>query len=75
MLTGSTSNNGVDPWNMSSVDQALGANTRKKSPQEFLGANAGLVNLDDLVSRAPQKGEYLVWLVSSPVAFDCVPDP
>ncbi|XP_064594736.1 LOW QUALITY PROTEIN: epsin-2-like [Liolophura sinensis] len=55
-LTGSTSNNGVDPWNMSSVDQALGANARKKSPQEFLGANAGLVNLDDLVSRAPQKG-------------------
>lgn len=40
-----------DPWNMDGMGSALQADKQKqrKTPQEFLGANSKLVNLDDLV--------------------------
>lgn len=40
-----------DPWNMDGMGSALNADKQKqrKTPQEFLGANSNLVNLDDLV--------------------------
>lgn len=40
-----------DPWNLDGMGSALQADKQKhrKTPQEFLGANSSLVNLDDLV--------------------------
>lgn len=41
----------TDPWNMSGMESGLPKDQpkRNKTPQEFLGANSGLVNLDELV--------------------------
>ncbi|XP_052767053.1 epsin-2-like isoform X1 [Mya arenaria] len=40
----------TDPWNMSGLQSAVPEQPkRNKTPQEFLGANSGLVNLDELV--------------------------
>lgn len=43
-------------WSMSSMEQNLPNPARKKSPEDFLGANANLVNLDLLVAKDPPKG-------------------
>ena len=41
----------TDPWNLDDMGSSLPSDKQKqrKTPQEFLGANSGLVNLDDLV--------------------------
>ncbi|XP_052234444.1 epsin-1-like isoform X4 [Dreissena polymorpha] len=40
----------VDPWDMSALESSMNEQPkRNKTPQEFLGANSGLVNLDELV--------------------------
>lgn len=40
----------TDPWSMSGMDSSLPEQPkRNKTPQEFLGANSNLVNLDELV--------------------------
>ncbi|XP_041364512.1 epsin-2-like [Gigantopelta aegis] len=50
----STSENSNSSWNMEPLNQSLPE--RKKSPLDFLGAHTGLVNLDELVSKEPTKG-------------------
>lgn len=44
-----------DPWNMDGMGSALTGDKQKqrKTPQEFLGANSNLVNLDNLVKTDP----------------------
>ncbi|KAK6170541.1 hypothetical protein SNE40_018913 [Patella caerulea] len=53
-----TENNSKDLWDLtgmnSSIDQAT--TNARKTPQDFLGANAALVNLDELVAKNPPKG-------------------
>lgn len=45
---------------MGSMQQALPSDSgRKKKAEDFLGANANLVNLDQLVSKQPAKGQEL----------------
>ncbi|KAL8593220.1 hypothetical protein ACOMHN_009875 [Nucella lapillus] len=46
---------GGNAWDMSGMQQGLPDPSRKKSPEDFLGANANLVNLDQLVAKAPPK--------------------
>ena len=56
---------GGEAWNMGGMQQNLPDPSRKKSPEDFLGANANLVNLDQLVAKAPPKGQSaacIVWL-------------
>lgn len=53
LLSGGGSSGG-DAWNMSGMRHNLPEKT--KSPEDFLGANANLVNLDQLVAKAPPKG-------------------
>ena len=43
---------------MSGLGQDL--SSKPKSAESFLGANANLVNLDQLVSKAPPKGKFVV---------------
>ncbi|KAL4240939.1 Epsin-2 [Mactra antiquata] len=45
----------TDPWSMSSMESSLPGEQpkRNKTPQEFLGANSNLVNLDELVKSDP----------------------
>ncbi|XP_012945473.1 epsin-1 [Aplysia californica] len=52
---GSQTNGSAGAFDMSGLGQDLGEN-KKKSAEDFLGANANLVNLDQLVSKAPPKG-------------------
>ncbi|XP_076458958.1 epsin-2-like isoform X3 [Babylonia areolata] len=47
---------GGDTFNMGSMQQNLPNPSRGKSPEDFLGANAALVNLDQLVANVPTKG-------------------
>ncbi|KAL5017855.1 hypothetical protein ScPMuIL_003577 [Solemya velum] len=42
---------GSDPWVMSGMQQSLDQQDKKKTPRDFLGDNAALVNLDELVSK------------------------
>ncbi|XP_052234443.1 epsin-1-like isoform X3 [Dreissena polymorpha] len=47
---GGTAKIKVDPWDMSALESSMNEQPkRNKTPQEFLGANSGLVNLDELV--------------------------
>lgn len=54
-----TSSSGGNPWDLSGLSQSMGDSAcqspyqpaRRKSPKEFLGENASLVNLDNLVAR------------------------
>ncbi len=43
-----------DAFNMSGMSNALAQDQKKKSPKDFLGENSSLVNLDSLISPAPQ---------------------
>ncbi|KAL8573619.1 hypothetical protein ACOMHN_007172 [Nucella lapillus] len=45
-----------DAWNMGGMQENLPDPSRTKSPEGFLGANANLVNLDQLVADVPSKG-------------------
>ncbi|KAK7113584.1 epsin-1-like isoform X2 [Littorina saxatilis] len=56
LLSGGGSGSGADAWNMGGMQQSLSDAASKKSPETFLGANANLVNLDQLVAKAPPKG-------------------
>lgn len=42
-----------DPWDVSEMKSSLQKEDKKKTPEEFLGANANLVNLNDLVTAKP----------------------
>nr|KAG5710391.1 hypothetical protein BaRGS_022209 [Batillaria attramentaria] len=55
LLSGGGSSSGGNAWDMSAMNQGLPDPSRKKSPEDFLGANANLVNLDQLVAKAPPK--------------------
>lgn len=55
-LLGGGSNSAGGAWDMSGMNASLQDANRKKSPEDFLGANAKLVNLDMLVAKAPPKG-------------------
>lgn len=49
-----------DPWNMDGMQQSLESSKQqeqkhRKTPQEFLGDNANLVNLDQLVTTSTKK--------------------
>lgn len=58
-LGDTSSMSGGNPWDMTGlcqslvepVNQAANQPSRRKSPKEFLGENASLVNLDNLVAR------------------------
>ncbi|XP_076443079.1 epsin-2-like isoform X2 [Babylonia areolata] len=52
---GGSSSSGGGAWDLSGMQQGLPDPSRKKSPEDFLGANANLVNLDQLVAKAPPK--------------------
>lgn len=45
---------------------------RKKDAKDFLGANANLVNLDQLVSKAPPKGLYQIVVAAHGIRHDLV---
>ncbi|XP_076458956.1 epsin-2-like isoform X2 [Babylonia areolata] len=55
-LLGGGGGTGGDTFNMGSMQQNLPNPSRGKSPEDFLGANAALVNLDQLVANVPTKG-------------------
>lgn len=44
---------GGDPWDVSEMKSSLNKDGKKKTAEEFLGANANLVNLNDLVTAKP----------------------
>lgn len=53
----------TDPWSMSGLEASLADQPkRNKTPQEFLGANSSLVNLDELVKpdQTSKKGKRQV---------------
>ena len=54
----------TDPWNLDGMGSALPSDKQKhrKTPQEFLGANSNLVNLDDLVKtdNTSKKGTVFI---------------
>ncbi|KAH9498846.1 Epsin-2 [Bulinus truncatus] len=56
-LLGGSHTNGTsgDAFNMDGLNESLQQN-KKKSAETFLGGHANLVNLDQLVSKAPPKG-------------------
>lgn len=54
----------TDPWSMSPLEASLGEQPkRNKTPQEFLGANSNLVNLDELVKpdQTSKRGEWNIF--------------
>lgn len=51
-----TNGSTADAFDMDSLNQDLPQN-KKKSAEAFLGGHANLVNLDQLVSKAPPKGK------------------
>ncbi|XP_048758201.1 epsin-2-like isoform X2 [Ostrea edulis] len=52
----------TDPWNLSNVEESLSTEQEqqqkhRKTPQDFLGENANLVNLDQLVTKDESAGK------------------
>lgn len=48
-----------DPWDVSEMKSSLNKDGKKKTAEEFLGANANLVNLNDLVTAKPPPSTIL----------------
>jgi hypothetical protein len=58
-----TDTSSTDPWNLSSMDNSLPTEQEqqqkhRKTPQDFLGENANLVNLDQLVTKDESAGTH-----------------
>lgn len=52
-----------DAWDLGAMNSSLPKDrSTTKSPADFLGENANLVNLDNLVSRPAVDSEYLILL-------------
>ncbi|KAL3875988.1 hypothetical protein ACJMK2_033880 [Sinanodonta woodiana] len=72
-LLGGSSRSG-DPWNMDGVSAALPSAQvtahHRKTPEEFLGANSKLVNLDELVKTNQSKGVKNPFAASSTNPFE-----
>ena len=59
-----------DPWDMSGMTNELPKEQQKpKSPADFLGENANLVNLDNLVTRPASASKHTIQIHSVCVAF------
>jgi hypothetical protein len=62
-VTGGGGSSGDDAWNMGGMKQNLPDEGRKtRSPADFLGAHGNLVNLDQLVAKAPPKGKRALYI-------------
>lgn len=55
-----------DPWNLDNMNKSLPSEQQqqlkhRKTPQDFLGENANLVNLDQLVTKNESAGKVFFW--------------
>ena len=66
---GGGGSSGGDAWNMGGLEQNLPDSNKSKTPESFLGANANLVNLDQLVAKAPPKGGLMFVLLIYPLRW------
>lgn len=65
-----------DPWNLDNMNKSLPSEQQqqlkhRKTPQDFLGENANLVNLDQLVTKNESAGKVLLGFGLTPHAKLC----